>query len=422
MGINNPIPRSLKNETKKATNILRSFIKPNQVLGPNDLIPPQVLKNCKGLIVLTVLKGAFLFGGRVGSGVIISRLKDGSWSGPSGVLLGGGSAGGQVGGELTDFVFCLMTDAAVNSFKQFGSVTLGGNLSIAAGMIGRSGEASIAANGRSAASIFSYAKTKGAFAGVSLEGSILLERREANRKVYGPTCTAEQILTGRTEPPEFAEPLYRLLESKAFSYDVGRRNVSSSRSRSSFSSETDYDYDSDSNFDEELDGYRREYSDRYGGRENESRRGNTRRSYSAQDDDFDSNFDRDDSARSYYRSAGQRERSDSTRSNGKTRNYGSSRGEATSPIRTSTTRWEDDIYDREPKYSRPQSNKPDFGHSNLPQAVALFTFEGEEEGDLSFSKGDIISILKKSESTNDWWTGSLNGSEGIFPANYVEMK
>jgi len=74
MGINNPIPRSLKNETKKATNILKSFIKPNQVLNPNEVISPSVLKRCKGLIIMTVLKGAFLFGGRVGSGVIVSRL------------------------------------------------------------------------------------------------------------------------------------------------------------------------------------------------------------------------------------------------------------------------------------------------------------------------------------------------------------
>lgn len=143
MGINNPIPRSLKNETKKATRILQSFVKPNQVLNPNEIISPSVLKRCKGLIIMTVLKGAFLFGGRVGSGIIVTRLKDGTWSGPSGVILGGGSAGGQIGGELTDFVFCLMTDSAVNSFKEFGSVTLGSNVSVAAGLIGRSGEASL---------------------------------------------------------------------------------------------------------------------------------------------------------------------------------------------------------------------------------------------------------------------------------------
>ncbi|KAL6932886.1 related to SH3 domain-containing protein PJ696.02 [Hanseniaspora guilliermondii] len=382
MGINNPIPRSLKNETKKATNILKSFIKPNQVLNPNEVISPSVLKRCKGLIIMTVLKGAFLFGGRVGSGIIVTRLKDGTWSGPSGVILGGGSAGGQVGGELTDFVFCLMTDSAVNSFKEFGSVTLGSNVSVAAGMVGRSGEASFAANHKNVSSIFSYAKTKGAFAGVSLEGSVLLERRECNRKVYGANCSAKMILSGRAEPPEFAEPLYRILESRAFSYDTKLTNYSSSNF--DYDSESNFDYDSESNFDDELDQYRREYGDDHRGRYSSDSRSNRT-----------SRYDDDNSVRNYYeqhaKNIKRSEKPDISTYNSK-------------------SRWEDDIYDS--KLSR---------RHQLPQARALYTFEGEEEGDLGFNKGDIINIIKKSESTNDWWTGEMNGAEGIFPANYVEM-
>lgn len=334
---------------------------------------------------MTVLKGAFLFGGRVGSGIIVTRLKDGTWSGPSGVILGGGSAGGQIGGELTDFVFCLMTDAAVESFKQFGSVTLGSNVSIAAGMIGRSGEASFAANHKNIASIFSYAKTKGAFAGVSLEGSVILERRECNRKVYGSNCSAKMILAGRAEPPEFAEPLYRILESRAFSYDTKLNTYSSS----TFESDSNFDYDSDSNFDDELDQYRREYGDE--GRSNRyssDTRSNRRSRY---DDDDDSN-----SVRNYYAQQSQ--------------NIRRSEKPAMSSY-NSRSRWEDDIYDK----GTPR------GRSNIPQARALYTFEGEEEGDLGFNKGDVINIIKKSESSNDWWTGEMNGNEGIFPANYVEM-
>ncbi|KAF0269967.1 hypothetical protein FOG51_03557 [Hanseniaspora uvarum] len=381
MGINNPIPRSLKNETKKATNILKSFIKPNQVLNPNEVISPSVLKRCKGLIIMTVLKGAFLFGGRVGSGVIVTRLRDGTWSGPSGVILGGGSAGGQIGGELTDFVFCLMTDSAVNSFKQFGSVTLGSNVSIAAGMIGRSGEASFAANHKNIASIFSYAKTKGAFAGVSLEGSVILERRECNRKVYGSNCSAKMILAGKAEPPEFAEPLYRILESSAFSYDTKLNTYNSSI----FESDSNFDYDSDSNFDDELDEYRREYGDEpRGSRYRSESRGSRRSRY---DDD-------ENSVRNYYEQQSKNLRSEKP---------------AVSTY-NSKSRWEDDIYDS--RASR---------RSNIPQARALFTFEGEEDGDLGFNKGDIINIIKKSDSTNDWWTGEKNGNEGIFPANYVEL-
>ncbi|GME95527.1 unnamed protein product [[Candida] boidinii] len=140
MGINNPIPRSLKSECVKAAKILSSFIKPNQVLGADEIIPHEVLLNAKGLAIMTVLKAGFLFSGRAGSGVVVARLPDGSWSAPSALVTAGAGAGGQIGAELTDFVFILNTDAAVESFAQYGSVTLGGNVSVAAGPLGRNAE------------------------------------------------------------------------------------------------------------------------------------------------------------------------------------------------------------------------------------------------------------------------------------------
>lgn len=89
MGINNPIPRSLKSESKKAAKVLASFVKPNQVFGADTVIPPNVLKRAKGLAIITVLKAGFLFSGRAGSGVIVARLRDGSWSAPSAIALAG---------------------------------------------------------------------------------------------------------------------------------------------------------------------------------------------------------------------------------------------------------------------------------------------------------------------------------------------
>lgn len=93
--------------------------------------------------------------------------------------------GGQIGAELTDFVFILNDASAVKTFAQVGSLTLGGNVSIAAGPVGRNAEASGAVSHRSVAGIFSYSKTKGLFAGVSLEGSVIIERKDANSKFYG---------------------------------------------------------------------------------------------------------------------------------------------------------------------------------------------------------------------------------------------
>jgi hypothetical protein len=122
-----------------------------------------------------------------------------------------------LGAEVTDFVMILNDAAAVRAFQQLGSVTLGGNLSIAAGPIGRNAEASGAANFKSIAPIFSYSKTKGLFAGVSLEGSVLIERRDANRKFYNAPVTAKQLLTGQFPAPPGADPLYRILNTRAFS-------------------------------------------------------------------------------------------------------------------------------------------------------------------------------------------------------------
>jgi len=80
----------------------------------------------------------------------------------------------------------------VRTFSQQGSITLGGNVSIAAGPVGRNAEAAGAASMKGVAGIFSYSKTKGLFAGVSLEGSAIIERRDANEKLYGQRYTARQ--------------------------------------------------------------------------------------------------------------------------------------------------------------------------------------------------------------------------------------
>jgi SH3 domain-containing YSC84-like protein 1 len=125
--------------------------------------------------------------------------------------------GGQIGAEVTDFVMILNDAAAVRAFHQLGSITLGGNLSVAAGPVGRNAEASGAANFKGIAPIFSYSKTKGLFAGVSLEGSVLIERRDANRKFYNAPVTAKQLLTGQVPAPPTADPLYQILNTRAFS-------------------------------------------------------------------------------------------------------------------------------------------------------------------------------------------------------------
>lgn len=350
-----------------------------------------MLKNAKGLAVITVLKAGFLFSGRAGSGVIVARLPDGSWSPPSAIITTGAGVGGQIGAELTDFVFILNSKSAVDSFAQLGSVTLGTNVSIAAGPLGRNAEAAGTASLHSASAIFSYSKTKGLFAGISLEGSAIIERRDANRKLYGNNVKARNILAGQVEAPPACDSLMRVLESRVFNH------------RLPYDDENDSDYYND-------------IPDEFSETTSDSPRRRSRRQSLYSDEDYS---DEDDS---YNRRATNTRKTETRKPN-----------------------WEDDIYDNSSKRSDvdsvsqrfsntrvssssgpsrpPTSSKPNFGSQtkNTNQAIALFSFKGEQPGDLPFKKGDVIDIIKKSNTADDWWTGSNNGSSGIFPANYVEL-
>ncbi|KAI5959006.1 uncharacterized protein KGF55_005660 [Candida pseudojiufengensis] len=468
MGINNPIPRSLRSESKKAAKVLSSFIKPNQVAGPDQVIPPRILKNAKGLAVITVLKAGFLFSGRAGSGVIVARLPDGSWSAPSAIITAGAGMGGMIGAELTDFVFVLNTKAAVDSFAQLGSVTLGTNVSVAAGPLGRSAEAAGTASLNSVSAVFAYSKTKGLYAGISLEGSAIIERREANRKFYGQNCKARNILAGQVEPPPACDSLMRVLNSRVFN-------------NRSFDEDDDDYYDDDyyddipddfSDSTSEYSGRRGTYGRRSGGAAAVGSHNRRRRRYSDEysDDDYSDEDDYDDGYGRRRRNERERERErERDRERDKDRRIGSGRSGNTTTTSASSaglsnartqSSWEDDIYDSSYNVgggsktrsrgnsdvdrlnarlgntklspskngngpTRPlNSSKPNFGgsqKSNASQAIALYTFKGEQGGDLPFKKGDVINIIKRTETVDDWWTGSNNGQTGIFPANYVEL-
>lgn len=424
------------------------------MLSQDQVIPPEVLKNAKGLAVITQIKAGFLFSGRAGSGVIIARLPDGSWSAPSAIVTAGAGVGGQIGAEITDFVFILNTQKAVETFSQAGSITLGGNVSVAVGPLGRNAEMAGSASLKSVAAIFSYSKTKGLFAGVSLEGSMLVERREANRKFYGSNCTAKSILSGNVDPPPECEILFRVLDSRVFSgnsngydddgyyNDIPDDFSDSESNNGNFRRANTYD-DSD----DRRSGRRRGDSDAA------ARRGG---GSSWEDDYYDQQPDyRAPGRRSTVSSSGggsggrrrydeddyefQRSHFKSTYSdnpNGPTRPTApkpsfDSKPPASSPPRDSNgggrprRATESDAparYDRERAQEkvREQDRRREATEQG-EKAVALFTFDSQQSGDLGFRKGDIITIVKRSESRDDWWTGRKAGVQGIFPANYVEL-
>uniref|UniRef100_A0A4W5R597 SH3 domain-containing YSC84-like protein 1 n=1 Tax=Hucho hucho TaxID=62062 RepID=A0A4W5R597_9TELE len=214
--VNNPIPSNMKSEAKKAAKILREFTEISNRTGPDKLIPANILAKCQGLAIITVIKAGFMITARGGSGIVIARLADGRWSAPSAIGIAGLGGGFEIGVEVSDLVVILMQRRAVDSFSKGGNLTLGGNCTVAVGPMGRNVEADVAL--RSTAAVFTYCKSRGLFAGVSLEGSCLIERKDTNRKFYSQDIRASAILNGDVEPPPEADDLYLVLESYTDKY------------------------------------------------------------------------------------------------------------------------------------------------------------------------------------------------------------
>ena len=121
----------LENETLKAARILQAFLAdPHHPESALNAIPKEVLARAKGLAIFTVLKAGFVWSGKAGSGVVIARLPDGTWSAPSCIATGGVGFGLQIGADLSEFVVVLNSDEALAAFAKGGNVTIGGQLCV----------------------------------------------------------------------------------------------------------------------------------------------------------------------------------------------------------------------------------------------------------------------------------------------------
>jgi len=169
-------------------------------------IPRDVLRQAKGLAIMSVVKAAFIFSAKGGQGVVVARTPRG-WSGPSFIATGGGGWGLQAGAQVTDFVIVLNTDAAVQAFSRGGNVTIGVDLSAAAGPVGRTAAGAVMPR----AAVYSYSRSKGLFVGVSLEGAVIGTQRQSNFNYYEKLVRADSILSGVTKPPPGAAALRRAL-------------------------------------------------------------------------------------------------------------------------------------------------------------------------------------------------------------------
>ena len=194
-------PASEKEERERIANAGRVV---KEILDVPDNIPQDVLDKARCVVVLpSVVKAAFVVGGSYGRGVMVCRRGHdyaGPWGAPVMMALEGGSVGFQIGGEATDFVILVMNDRGMSSMLH-SKVKLGGDASIAAGPKGRTASAESDVTLR--AEMLSYSRSRGAFAGVSLEGSTLRPDGGANEKLYGKGVTAAEIVEeGKREGPE----------------------------------------------------------------------------------------------------------------------------------------------------------------------------------------------------------------------------
>ena len=188
-----------------------------EILNVPDDIPQDLIDKARCVVVMpSVLKAAFVVGGSYGRGTMVCRTgKDftGPWGAPAMYALEGGSVGLQIGGEATDFVFLVMNDRGSSSLLH-SKVKLGADISAAAGPKGRSAYADTDAYMR--AEILSYSRARGAFAGISLEGSTLRPDEDANRKLYGKSTSAVKIiLESDVNAPEAAHDLIASLQKSS---------------------------------------------------------------------------------------------------------------------------------------------------------------------------------------------------------------
>jgi len=170
---------------------------------PEKAIPRSLLNDIYGIAVIpNVIKAGFIVGGRYGQGILSIRGNNGLWSNPVFVTLTGGSIGWQIGAQSTDFILVFKTKKSIDAVSK-GKFTLGADAAIAAGPVGRKAEAGTDVQMK--AEIYSYSRSRGLFAGISLEGAALQVDTKANKAYYDTSnCTADKIFSGAVKAPSSA--------------------------------------------------------------------------------------------------------------------------------------------------------------------------------------------------------------------------
>src|SRR5271167_4812995 len=169
---------------------------------PDKGIPEEVLNSAKCMVVVpNLIKGGFVFGGKHGRGVATCRTATG-WSAPAFVTIGGGSWGLQIGIEDVDLVMLVMNDRGLQHLLS-SKFELNGDGSVAAGPVGR--QATAGTDWKLNTEVLSYSRSKGVFAGLTLEGAVVEQDNDSTRAIYGEHMEFRNILSGKGPTPKSVE-------------------------------------------------------------------------------------------------------------------------------------------------------------------------------------------------------------------------
>jgi len=177
---------------------------------PDKGIPEEVLSNAKCIVVVPdLIKGGFIFGGKHGRGIASCRTSAG-WSAPAFVSVGGGSWGLQIGVEGVDLVMLVMNDQGFQHLLS-SKFALTGEGSVAAGPVGR--HASAGTDWKMNTQVLTYSRSRGAFAGITLEGAVIQQDDDSTRAIYGKHMMFRRILSGKVSTPESAEAFVKAVSN-----------------------------------------------------------------------------------------------------------------------------------------------------------------------------------------------------------------
>ncbi|KKK14304.1 DUF500 and UBA/TS-N domain protein [Aspergillus rambellii] len=228
-------PMTLDKESEKAARILRSYCKDGVYVDEDataaketqpehakidkprgkpkvlQKIPTEVIRRAKGIAVFTAMRTGLWFSGAGGGGILIARVPEtGEWSAPSGILLHTAALGFLVGVDIYDCVMVINTYEALEAFTKV-RVTLGSEITVAAGPVGMGGVVESEVHKRQAP-IWSYVKSRGFYAGAQIDGTILIERNDENERFYGKRVPVKEILAGHvtTDNPSVRSLIHTL--------------------------------------------------------------------------------------------------------------------------------------------------------------------------------------------------------------------